>query len=183
MAEFAGCLACYPSGQVATRTQIRPEDYLRMSFEHEAEFVHGDIVERSMPDYIHGRIQSLIAFLFHLAAKGRPLYPCSEVRLKISENVYRIPDISVFSGSPPIERVPENPPLIIVEIVSIDDRYADLMQKLEEYRTWGVHYIWVINPMTKSFASYTELGLQNASSLTLAEYPFQLTPAELFANL
>jgi hypothetical protein len=30
---------------------------------------------------------------------------------------------------------------------------------------------------------YTELGLQNVSSLVLPDYPFQLTPAELFANL
>lgn len=183
MAEFTGCRACYPSGQVATKTQIRPEDYSRMSFEHDAEFVHGDIFERGMPDYIHGRIQSLIAFLFQLAAKDRPFYTCSEVRMKVAEEVYRIPDVSVFAGSPPSQRVPETPPLVIVEIVSEDDRHMDLMQKLEEYRTWGVHYIWVINPMTKSFASYTDFGLQNVSSLTLAEYPFQLTPAELFANL
>ena len=37
--------------QVATKTQITAEQYLRMTFEHDAEFVHGEIVERSMPDY------------------------------------------------------------------------------------------------------------------------------------
>jgi len=35
--------------QMATKTQIRAEDYLRMTFEHEAEFVHGEIVERGAP--------------------------------------------------------------------------------------------------------------------------------------
>jgi len=183
MAEILGCPACYPSGQVATKTQIRPEDYLRMSFEHDAEFVHGDIVERSIPDYIHGRIQSLLAFLFGMATKDHHLYPCSEVRMKLAPEVYRIPDVAVFAGSSPKERVPETPPLVIVEIVSESDRHHDLMQKLEEYRNWEVRYIWVINPMTKSFLSYNEAGLQNVSSVSLAEYPFQLTPAELFANL
>ena len=57
------------------------------------------------------------------------------------------------------------------------------MQKLEEYRAWGVPNIWVIDPNTKKFASYTELGLQNASSLSLPDYSFQLTPADLFSEL
>jgi Uma2 family endonuclease len=183
MAEILGCAACYPSGQVATKTQIRPEDYLRMSFEHDAEFVHGDIVERSMPDYIHGRIQSLVSFQFGMVTTDHHLYPCSEVRMKVAPDLYRIPDVSVFAGSPPQDRVPETPPLVVVEIVSDSDRHLDLMQKLEEYRNWGVRYFWVINPMTKGFASYTEVGLQNVSSFSLEECPFQLTPAELFANL
>ncbi len=50
--------------QMATKTQIRAEDYLRMTFEHDAEFVHGEIVERSMPDLTHGRIQGLIVVEF-----------------------------------------------------------------------------------------------------------------------
>ena len=71
----------------------------------------------------------------------------------------------------------------VVEIISKDDRYLDLMQKLEEYREWGVRHIWVIDPSTQRFSMYTELGLQNVSSLGLSDYPFHLTPAELFANL
>ena len=43
--------------QVATKIQIWAEDYLRMTFEHDAEFVHGDIVERPMPDTTDARIR------------------------------------------------------------------------------------------------------------------------------
>jgi hypothetical protein len=44
MAEIRGWRAvlCFP--QVATKTQITAEQYLRMTFEHDAEFVHGEIV-------------------------------------------------------------------------------------------------------------------------------------------
>ena len=64
MAEIRGwhAVLCFP--QVATKTQITAEQYLRMTFEHDAEFVHGEIVERAMPDYIHSRIQVLLAALF-----------------------------------------------------------------------------------------------------------------------
>jgi Uma2 family endonuclease len=57
------------------------------------------------------------------------------------------------------------------------------MQKLEEYRAWGVPNIWVIDPQTQRFSIYTEIGLQNVSSFSLASYSFQLTPSDLFSQL
>ena len=174
---------CYPSGQVATKTQIRSEDYLRMTFEHDAEFVHGEIVERGMPDLIHGRIQSLIVIEFGKLTRAHHLYPCVEVRMKVAPGVYRIPDVAAFAPTLPEQAVPDKPPLVVVEILSKDDRQTDLMQKLEEYREWGVAHICVIDPSTKQFSMYADLGLQNISALYLSEYGFHLTPAELFANL
>src|ERR1022692_3683131 len=154
MAKFEGYWAVLCFQQMATKTQIRAEDYLRMTFEHDAEFVHGEIVERCMPDEVHSAIQFLILLRFGTLIHSYPLYPR-----------------------------PEIPPLVVVEILSKDDRHSDLMQKLEEYRTWGVPHIWVIDPSTKRFSMYTKLGLQHVSSLSLSDYSFQLTPAELFANL
>ena len=154
-----------------------------MTFEHDAEFVHGEIVERSMPDWTHGRIQFLLGLLFAKVILSHPLYPCFEVRMKVAPDVYRIPDFAVFAGRPPEQQVPDKPPLVVVEILSKDDRHVDLMQKLEEYRAWGVANIWVIDPVKQNFSKYTGIGLQNVSSLGLSGYPFQLTPPELFPNL
>ena len=49
--KFRGwrAMLCFP--QMATKAQITAEQYLHMTFEHDAEYVHGEIVERSMPDY------------------------------------------------------------------------------------------------------------------------------------
>jgi Uma2 family endonuclease len=167
---------------MSTKTQIRSEDYLRMTFEHDAEFVHGEIVERGMPNYVHGRLEGLIFAEFDRLRQAHGLFPCVEVRMKVAADLYRIPDVAVLAG-PASQQVPDKPPLVVVEILSKDDRYSDVMQKLDEYREWGVPHIWVIDPSTKRFSMYTELGLQNVSSLGLADYQFQLMPAELFANL
>jgi Uma2 family endonuclease len=169
--------------QMATKTQIRAEDYLRMTFEHDAEFVHGEIVERSMPDLTHGRLQGLVVIEFGKLTPTHRLYPCVEVRMRVAPSVYRVPDVAVFADRLPNQSVPDQPPLVVVEILSKDDRYSDLMQKLEEYRKWGVTHIWVVDPALKRFSMYTDLGLQNVSSLSLSDYPLQLTPAELFADL
>jgi Uma2 family endonuclease len=167
---------------VATKTQITVDDYLRMTFEHDAEFVHGEIVERSMPDYLHSTIQFLMLLRLAVLAGDSRLYPRPELRLKLAPQVFRIPDISVLTV-PPEGRVPDQPPLVTIEILSKDDRHSDLMQKLEEYRVWGVPNIWVIDPITKRFSIYTELGLQNVSTFALAGYPFQLAAADLFSQL
>ncbi len=75
--------------------------------------------------------------------------------------------------------MPSTPPLLVIEILSNDDRHHDLMEKLEEYRVWGVPNIWVVDPMAKRLALYTASALQYVSSLALADYPFELTPSTL----
>jgi len=183
MEEIRGwpAVLCFP--QVATKTQITAEQYLRMTFEPDAEFVHGEIVERAMPDYIHGRLEYLISLAFGRLIQSSRLYPCLEVRMRIAPDVYRIPDVAVFARQPPSEVVPSMPPMLVIAILSKDDRYHDLMEKLEEYRAWGVANIWVVDPLAKRFSLYTQLGLQNVSSLALPSYALQLTPADLFADL
>jgi Uma2 family endonuclease len=167
---------------VATKTQIRAEDYLRMTFEHDAEFVHGDIVERNMPDKTHSKIQLFLLLRLGSLMQAFGLFPLPELRVKLGPDVYRLPDISVFLGEPALD-VPDTPPFVVIEILSQDDRYAEVIQKLDEYREWGVPNIWLIDPITKHLSAHTDLGPQNVAALTLPEYSFQMTPAEVFNNL
>ena len=95
-------------------------------------------------------------------------------------------DFSAFQTSPssadPTRRRAATLPLLVIEILSKDDRYHDLMEKLEEYRVWGVPNIWVIDPLAKRFSIYTELASERLL-LALADYPFELTPSVLFSDL
>jgi Uma2 family endonuclease len=174
-------MLCFP--QMATKAQITAEQYLHMTFEHDAEFVHGEIVERSMPDNVHSLIQFLILMQIGRLIQSHPLFPRPELQLRLEPRVFRIPDISVFGEQPPHEDVPSTPPLLVIEILSKDDGHHNLMQKLEEYRVWGVPNIWVVDPLAKRLAFYTESSLQYVSSLALADYPFELTPSSLFSDL
>jgi Uma2 family endonuclease len=174
-------MLCFP--QMATKAQITAEQYLHMTFEYDAEYVRGEIVERAMPDNVHSLIQFLILMEIGRLIQSHPLFPRPELRLRLEPRVFRIPDISVFAGQPPHESVPSTPPLLVIEILSKDDSHHNLMQKIEEYRVWGVPNICVVDPLSKRLSLYTESGLQNASSLALADYPFELTPAALFSDL
>ncbi len=173
-------MLCFP--QVATKAHISPEQYLHMTFEHDAEFVHGEIVERGMPDRIHSTIQFRILMAIGRLIQSYPLFPYPELRLRLEPVVFRIPDVSVFAGEAPRESVPSTPPLLVIEILSKDDRPSALMEKLEEYRAWGVQNIWVVDPIEKRFAMYSERRLQYVPSLALADYPLELTPSALFSE-
>jgi Uma2 family endonuclease len=168
---------------MATKAQITAEQYLHMTFEHDAEYVHGEIVERGMPDRLHSTIQFLVLMAIGRLIQSHPLFPYPELRLRLEPRVFRIPDISVFGGQAPLENIPSTPPLIAIEILSKDERYHVLMEKLEEYRLWGVPNVWVIDPLAKRLSFYDESGLHTVTSLSLADYPFELTPSVLFSDL
>ncbi|HEX5323017.1 MAG TPA: Uma2 family endonuclease, partial [Capsulimonadaceae bacterium] len=131
----------------------------------------------------HSKIQLRILMALGSLLQSCPLFPYPELRVRLEPGVYRVPDILVFEGEDPKQSVPSSPPLLVIEILSKDDRYLDLMQKLEDYQAWGVPNIWVVDPYSRRLSLYTASGLQNASSLALADYPFELTPATLFSDL
>src|SRR3984893_15158710 len=128
MEEIRGrrAMLCFP--QMATNAQITAEQYLHMTFEHDAEFVRGEIVERRMADNVHSLIEFLILMEIGRLIQSHPLFPRPELRLRLSRDVYRLPDISVFGGLPPQESVPSAPPLLVIEILSKANRYHHLME-------------------------------------------------------
>src|SRR5262249_6721178 len=104
---------------------------------------------------------------------------CPELRVRIRTDRYMIPDVSVFLGCEPEERVPSKPPLIAIEILSSDDRLAEVREKLEEYHDWGVPHVWLIDPHARRF--YTCDGsFIEVPTLRIPELNVELTPSQLF---
>jgi Uma2 family endonuclease len=165
---------------MASRLQVAPGEYLATSFDGtDREYVRGEIVERSMPNFLHGEVQFELAFRFRQLRDSHRLFGCSETRMRLAPDLFRIPDIALFAGSKPAEPVPSQPPLVVIEIVSPDDRYSEMHEKLAEYQEWGVANVWVVDPQRRTFAVYEGAALRTVSKLALAGYPFELS-AELF---
>ena len=62
-------------GHVSTRAQVTPAEYLRMTFERDAELVRGEIVERSTPDNAHSTIQYLLlALVGRVGVENTPFF-------------------------------------------------------------------------------------------------------------
>jgi Uma2 family endonuclease len=101
--------------------------------------------------------------------------------MQLAADLFRVPDLAVFTN-PPAEQAPSSPPLVVVEITSPDDRHQDLLQKLEEYRVWGVQHIWVVEPELKKFHVYDTEGLARVDQFELPQFGFSVTARELFAE-
>jgi Uma2 family endonuclease len=160
---------------MATTSLLTVDQYLKMHFEdREPEFARGQLIERSMPTFLHGRLQHLLSVYLHGAGLC-----ASEVRMRLASDVIRIPDLAVFHGVPQ-ERVPATAPFLVVEITSPDDRWEEMLRKLDEYRDWGVEHIWVVEPEMKKFHVYDSRGLSEVRQFELAD--LRITADALFAE-
>jgi Uma2 family endonuclease len=164
---------------MSARAGVSVEEYLHTSFpDLDREYRDGEIVERCLPDYLHGKIQGVLASAFFPLRARFPIFPCVETRMKIRTGLYLIPDVAVFYPDEP-EMVPDGPPLIAIEILSLDDRLTAAREKLEEYRAWGVQHVWLVDPHSRRM--YTcDAGLTEVATLAVPELGMEITPAQIF---
>ena len=166
---------------MAAGTQISLEEYLRTSFDGpDREFVDGSILERNVGDNFHSEAQINLGGFFHLARKRLPLHARPELRVQVAPRRYRVIDLAVFAGERPAERVPSSPPLIAVEILSPDDAFADVRDKFEDYRRWGVTHIWLVDPGARKLYVYAAGGLSETPAFQVPEFGLEISAAEIF---
>ena len=167
------------------KTQIGVEEYLALAFPDrpEPDYVHGEVVERSLPTPIHSQIQVLLGQLFAPLQAQVRLVLMSEVRARIEPDLFRIIDFAVYRDTRPDGRYATSPAFVAIEIVSPDDSYNNLTQRLEDYRRWGVSHIWLVDPWLKRVYEYSQLGLLQQPALRLPEFDFSIATQDLFEIL
>jgi Uma2 family endonuclease len=165
---------------MGTKAALPVEEYLRTAFpDLDKEYRDGGLVERSLPDYLHSRTQGLLIMLLGALRTMFPVFVCPELRVQVRQGLVRIPDVSVFYPNEPQESVPATPPFVVIEILSPDDRMADMRNKLAEYRAWGVMHVWLVDPHSQRM--YTcNAELVEVSMLRITELGLELKPADIF---
>ena len=75
--------------------------------------------------------------------------------------------------------VPETPPLIVIEVLSADDRMSAVREKLDEYKKWGATHVWLVDPHAKRL--YTcDANLVEVTALRVPELGIELLPEQIF---
>ena len=163
---------------------MSPAEYLAMHFpEREPEYVRGKLRDKPTPDWIHGMLQARLCWMLLAALQPLGFNVGSEVRCKLGEENFRLPDVAVFPPGQPTDLLPDSPPFVAVEIVSKDEKYTELLEKLEDYRTWGIPNIWVVDPWRKRLSVFDQSGLRNVDALSLPEQKFETGVDELLKDL
>ncbi|MGO4880772.1 MAG: Uma2 family endonuclease [Bryobacteraceae bacterium] len=170
---------------MATSTSVPLEEYLRTSYEPDMEYVDGELVERHVGERKHSRLQLLLgALLAAREAQGR-FHVYTEQRLRVSaRGRHRIPDVCLMALPYEYEPVFTKPPHLVVEIVSPDDRPADILLKVADYLNFGVAHIWMPDPYKRKLQEADSAGLRDCPDLVVeTELAGRVDFRELFARL
>lgn len=147
---------------MATATLVPVEEYLETHYpDGDREYVDGQILERNLGEIDHGDLQTTLAYYLRTRYGGR-FWIAVEVRLQVSRLRFRIPDVVVVEGSRPQGRILTVPPLLVIEVLSRDDRAEDVQERIDDYLGCGVRYVWVVNPRTRRGWIHTAEGSREA---------------------
>ncbi|HEV2199611.1 MAG TPA: Uma2 family endonuclease [Bryobacteraceae bacterium] len=161
-------------------TLMSLDEYLHTSFENpDPEFLEGEVIERNGGTLSHSAAMGELAYRLAGEEARTGFSVVLSIRLRTGENRVRVADVAAFLPEPD-EQVPSTPPMIVIEITSPEDRFCFLVQKLDEYRRWGVKHIWVADPDDRKFFTYGDAGWNEVTDLNLPEYGIVLTKADIF---
>ena len=165
---------------MATNTLTSEEEYLRTSFEDpEPDYVDGELVARSMPNYFHSRTQSRLSQALKPWEDLRQLFGAPEIRLRVAPKRFRVADFAIFTSDQE-DLIPRDPPYAVVEIVSPDDRFEELMSKLADYERAGVEFIFVADPPVRRLSRFSRGDLSTVEALELPAYHAVIPVSSIF---
>jgi Uma2 family endonuclease len=132
-----------------THTIVPLEEYLRTAYRPDCDYIDGVVEERNVGENDHAYWQREILFYLRTRERELGIYVIQEQRVQIGPSRFRVPDISVMLGGRPTEPIFTTPPLICIEVLSPEDRFSRLQQRIDDYLRFGVRQVWVVDPKTK----------------------------------
>lgn len=166
---------------MSVTTQISLQEYLDMEFQDGTpEYLDGELAERPMTSTRHAKVQGRFVVRLDNLCEPLGLAVYVEVPMRITAEKVRIADVAIFDRDPS-ERVAENPPLLIVEVLSPSDTWKELRQRIRDYLGWGVANIWLADPETRElFVVAASADTRQVPALELPDHGIRITPDDVF---
>ncbi len=130
----------------AATTFITVDEYLRSSFEPDAEYIEGEIEERNLGENDHSAWQDAISAWFRQQRKTGQIRVRPELRVQVAPDCFLVPDVTLLDRNRPIEQIVTHPPVAVFEILSPTDALKRVMAKCGRYERMGIRTILVIDP-------------------------------------
>ena len=161
------------------------EQYLRTVFRPDCEFVDGRIEERNVGEFEHSRVQHMLDRIFGIHEKEWGVVTNPECRLQVAATRYRIPDLMILPKGRKYNRVIREAPLLCIEVLSPDDTWAKMRERLDDYVAMGVQHVWCFEPESREVRIYTATSFDRVTEpeLTVPNTPISINIAEVFSAL
>ena len=178
-------MATLPIYDDAQQELVSVREYLSTSYRPDCDYVDGRIEERNVGEYDHGYLQLLLGTLFTINRDAWGVRAVTDVRTQVSRSHFRVPDLSVLRADAAKERIITHPPLIVIEILSPEDRLSRFQDRIDDYLAFGVEHIWILDPERRAAHIATSAGLHlvQTGELAVPGTPIRVVLSELFAEL
>ena len=160
--------------------RISAQDYLKTHYElQDPEYVDGELIERSLPNLEHSTVLKKLLRILDSREISPPLVAYADLTVRIDPARYRIPDVVAYAEKP-TESHPSQPPFIVVEILSPDDRMSEVLNKLADYEAWQAKHIWLIDPSRRQFYVFRDGAPRPIDVLETADPQLAIKPQDVF---
>jgi len=166
-------------GATAAAVAFVPVDeYLRTTYEPDADYVDGHLEERNVGENEHSDVQSELLTLLRVNGKRWGIYAFVEHRVQVFNTRYRVPDVCVMPRSWKKTPIIHEAPMLCIEVLSPEDTFSRTHVKCRDYLAMGVPEIWIFDPEERFVAIVRGDGTTEHQSGTL-----RLTGTEVEINL
>ena len=162
-------------GMAPVEPTVPVEEYLATEYDPDCDYVDGELLERNFGERDHGELQGHIYAHFVNLRMQLRVYPFIEQRVQVSRTRYRVPDICLVLGARPNEQIFTQPPFVAIEVLSPEDRVSRMQQKIDDYLSFGIRYVWLIDPQTRRAWVHTPDGVREAKDGILKTEDPELT--------
>ena len=129
-----------------TKTSL--EEYLGTSYRPDVEYIDGELQERNVGEIEHARMILAVLRWFLGRSQQWQIESLPDVRVQVRRERFRVPDVCVSAASSSDTRIVTTPPLVVVEVLSPEDRIANYHERIADYMGMGIRGVWVIDPET-----------------------------------
>jgi Uma2 family endonuclease len=127
-------------------TLVSVEEYVATSYRPDCDYVDGFLIERTVGQKDHSKLQRKIIVWFDGRRRALRMEAFPEQRIQVSKTHFRVPDIAIVQLPVPDEQIFTTPPYICIEVLSPDDTFPKLQDRLDDYLSMGVPNVWVLDP-------------------------------------
>jgi len=147
-----------------TKTFVTLSDLWRMPEDgFRYELVAGELVKKTPAGWKHGYLAMRLGSLLdqHVRAGHLGVVCAAETGFRLSSDpdTVRAPDVSFVAASRiPKDGLPDTfcpfAPDLAVEVVSPNDRFQEVLAKVDDYLKAGTNVVWVVDPKTETVLVY-----------------------------
>jgi Uma2 family endonuclease len=146
--------------QMAGATAVSLNEYLNTSYRPDCEYLDGVVLERNVGEFDHSRLLGQMSSYLLSREKRWGILVLPTLRVQVRTQRIRVPDITVIVGGPPDGPIVTKPPFLCIEILSPSDRLTEMQERIDDYLSFGVSYVWLINPRTRQTYIYSSAGIR-----------------------